>query len=212
MKIALSLSLFLLAAHDLACSKAIEEKNAGTPGLTPAETVAVNSRVNLQTTPAPTVQSNSTPDPRDVVLFDGKNYIKKSGWEVPLRDNTYVNESYDQGEVKRMTENGKQVKMNTVHYLYKTPWFHSQDFYYRGRDLDNMKGKLESGAFLEMNVDGKVFMYSIFAEKVVTSPPSNNDPHAEPFGYQIQDRDGDGIFETLLGEHAEIIVPNWVLK
>ena len=55
-------------------------------------------------------------------------------------------------------------------------------------------------------------MYSITVEKVVTPSPSNNEDHVDPFGYRIQDRDGDGIFETLLPRGTDIVVPNWVLK
>ena len=41
----------------------------------------------------------------------------------------------------------------------------------------------------------------------MSPPPSNIDPHEDPVIYQIMDADGDGIFETLLGDYHEIIVP-----
>lgn len=207
-------SLFLLFFVFISsCSKSTEKSNVSTSGVKPLETAASNPQVNLQNAPTPTVESKSTPNPKDVVRFDGTNYIKKSGWKVPSRNDTYVDDTYDQGNVKRMTENGKQVEMKTVNYLYKAPWLYSQDFYFEGRELDYMKGSLSAGHFFEMSVNGKVFMYTIGGnEKVVPPPGSNSDPHKDPFGYQIMDKDGDGIFETLLGPFDEIIVPNWVLK
>jgi hypothetical protein len=51
---------------------------------------------------------------------------------------------------------------------------------------------------------GKVFMYTIFGA-------ANVEPREDGFVYQIQDRDGDGIFETLLSGGQDVIVPNWVL-
>jgi hypothetical protein len=96
--------------------------------------------------------------------------------------------------------------------MFKTPWIHSEVFKYEGGDLDWMKGQLESVSYLEMSANRKVFFYSIFTEKVVLPPPSNNDPHDDPFRYQIMDADGDGIFETLMGEYDEIVVPDWALR
>jgi hypothetical protein len=61
---------------------------------------------------------------------------------------------------------------------------------------------------METSVNRKVFMYSI-----TVGPLNLNDrDHRDPFVYQIQDRDGDGLFETLLGDYDEIILPNWVLR
>lgn len=201
----------LFGVYISACSTGIDDRNSGTSSPKPAGNTVLNSEGNLPNTPVPPIESSS-PNRRDIVLFDGKNYIKKSGWKTPSRSNAYIDESYDQGEVERLTVSGKQVKTKTLLYDYKTPCLYSQDFHYDGRDLDYLKGKLESLSFLEMSVNGKVFMYSISVEKVVTPPPSNNGPHVEHFGYQIQDRDGDGIFETLVGHDGDIIVPNWVLK
>lgn len=211
MKVTLSMYLLLFGVHISACSTGIDDRNSGASGPKPAGNTVLNSEVNLQKTPGPPIESSS-PNRRDIVLFDGKNYIKKSGWKTPSRSDTYIDESYDQGKGEGVTVSGKRVRTNTIFYLYKVPWLYSQDFYYEGRDLDYLKGKLESLSFMEISVNGKVFMYSISTQKVVEPPPSMNEDHEDPFGYQIQDRNGDGIFETLLGDYDEIIVPNWVLK
>lgn len=202
------LALYLLfGVHISGCSKEIEGNNVAPSGSKPSENAVLPSAANLQHTPSSAVES-SCPNPRDVVWFDGKNYIKKSGWKTPPKNDTYIDESYDQGSVEGRTEKGKQVRTNTLLYVYRTSWWHSQDICYEGRDLDYLKGKLESLSFMETSVNGKVFMYSITVGPLIL----NDLDHRDPFGYQIQDRDGDGIFETLLSDDADIVVPNWVFK
>ncbi len=212
MKLVLSLFLLFLGVHIFACSNAVNENNAvETPVPTHVQddpaNIWANSRSNMPSLPIEV----SSPSPRDVVLFDGKNYIKKNGWKKPSKKNTYKDEKYDQGDAERTTKRGKQIRTKTDRYLIRPPWLHSQDFIYEGRDLDYLKGKLESFTFMEMSANGRVFLYSIMVKKVESTPPSNGD-HWEPFVYEIMDADGDGIFETLLGDYDEIVVPNWVLK
>lgn len=110
------------------------------------------------------------------------------------------------------TEDGKKIEVSTIHYSYKTPKSYSEDFDYEVPYLEKMKGKLRSEGFTAYSVNGKSFMYAVFVERVVPPPASNSDPHEDPFVYTIMDADGDGIFETLLGDYDEIVVPNWVLK
>ncbi|MGD9631122.1 MAG: hypothetical protein AB7V18_17940 [Pyrinomonadaceae bacterium] len=207
MRIVLSLYLLLFGVHFSGCSKGIEGDNAAPSSPKPTENAVLPSAVNLQDTPGAPVESSS-PNPGDVVLFDGKYYKKKSGWKTPPKNDTYIDESYDQGSVEGRTEKGKQVRTNTLLYGYRTSWWHSQDFYYEGRDLDYLKGKLESLSFMETSVNGKVFMYSITVGPLIL----NDLDHKDPFGYRIQDRDGDGIFETLLPRDADVVVSDWVLK
>ena len=156
-----------------------------------------------------TVERTPSTNPNDIVLFDGEKYIKKSGWKVPSYDDTWVNESYQlhNKPLEEMTENGKKVKTNVKQYVYKTPPKFTEDFNFKGNDLEYLKGVLERAGFLESRVNGKVFMYSVY---IVTTWNGTQDAASNQ--YQIQDRDGDGIFETLLGDYDEIIVPNWVLK
>ena len=211
MKIPILLVLSFLF-HNSSCSSTIVVNNAA-----PTKSESVPTTENRLTSvvsnqSSKILENRSSQNPKDAVVFDGTNYIKKSGWKVPSRDNTYINEAYRSDTVKGVTEQGHEVKMTTKQYIYKTPWSFSENFNFEGRNLDYMKGNLKCGAFFEMRANGKVFMYTVFVEKVVTPPPSNNDPHEDPTSYQIQDKDGDGIFETLLGDYDEIIVPNWVLK
>ena len=37
-------------------------------------------------------------------MFDGKNYVKKSGWSVPPHNDTYVDATYAEGAVKGTTK------------------------------------------------------------------------------------------------------------
>lgn len=211
MKAALLLSSLMFIVHISGCLKAVEENNAGTSGMKPAERASPDSEVNLQNTPDRSIE-RSSPNPRNTVLFDGRNYIKKSGWEKPSRRDTYIDGNYDRGSVERLTKSGKRVRTSGVCYGYRTPSLYSEDFYYEGRDLDYLKGTLEPFSFIEERANGKIFFYSVFAQKSVSSPLSNNDPHEDPFSYQIMDTDGDGVFETLLGDYDEIVVPDWVLR
>ena len=211
MKIPILLVLSFLF-HTSSCSSDVVVNNAATTNFNSPPAAENQNAGNVSDQSSQDVESGPSSKPKDVVVFDGKNYLKKSGWKVPSRKEAYLNDTYDQGVVERVTKNGKQVRTKTIDYIFKTPWLYSQDFYFVGRGLESMKGQLESTSFLEMSVNGKVFFYSIFTQKVVSPPPSNNDPHEDPFRYQIMDADGDGIFETLLGDYDEIIVPNWVLK
>lgn len=151
-------------------------------------------------------------NPEDIVLFDGKNYLKKSGWKVPSQENAYVDESYNQDDPIRRTESGERIRTTMIHYFLKKPWVYSQDLHFDGSSLDSLKGTLETSSFLKMSVNGKVFFYSISVEKAKPPYASNRDAHVDPFGYQIMDTDGDGIFETLLVKYDEIIVPEWVAR
>jgi hypothetical protein len=204
MKLALSLCLLSFGVFIASCSTEISRNNGSPPDVTSVPTAESHS--------SPTVENDSSPNPNDVVIFDGKNYIKKNGWKIPSRKDIYKDDTYDGGLVQRTTESGKRVETTTTRYFYKTTWLYSQDFYFEGSGLDWMKGQLESPSFLEMSVKGKVFFYSIFTEKIMPPPQSNNDPHEDPFRYKIMDADGDGIFETLLGKNDDIVVPDWVLK
>lgn len=213
MRLSWTLCLLLFGVHISCCSKAVEENNTGISGMQPAENASLNSNVPPRNVPSPSIES-SRPNPRDVILFDGTNYLKKSGWKTPPKNDTYIDESYDQGDPERVTKSGKQVKTKSILYGYRTPWLHSQVFYYEGRDLDYLNGKFASTSFIEMSANDKVFFYAVFVEKAVSTSLSNSEApdHEDPFGYQIMDADGDGIFETLLGVDGKNVVPDWVLR
>jgi hypothetical protein len=209
MKISLTLWLILFAFQSFSCSEAIVENSAGRASSSTEQSAENRSTLRISNQSTQTDKRKLSSDSQDVVLAIGKDYIKKSGWTVPFGNETYV--------IKRepdvgATKDGKEVKVDTIHYSYKTPKSYSEDFYFEGPNLDNMKGNLRSEGFTEYSVNGKRFMYAVFVERVVPPPASNSDPHEDPFVYQIMDADGDGIFEALLGDYDKIIVPNWVLK
>jgi len=175
------------------------------------QTAENQSAIPVSNRSAEIVASKSPSNPRDPVVFDGKNYVKKSGWSVPPHNDTYVDDAYPEDAAKGTTKVGKAVKVSTIHYIYNIPWIYSETFSFDGSGLDYLKGKIESKYFTELRANGKIFMYTIPGRKV-TGLPANIEPHEDPFVYQIQDRDGDGIFETLLNGGQDIIVPNWVFK
>lgn len=204
---------FSVLFHTSSCSSEAGVDNAATSNLNGAPVVENQSVRNVSDQSSPSAEGSPSQNPKDVVLFDGKNYIKKSGWKVPSYDDTYINDTYQlHGKpVEKMTENGKKVKMYAKQYIYKIPPRYSEEFNFKGDDLNYMKGALERSSFFEARANGKVFMYSVFMQKVPPAAASNS-AHELPNQYQIQDTDGDGIFETMLGDYDEIIVPNWVLK
>ena len=207
----LFLSLSVLF-HNSSCSNGVQVNNSDMPNSNIAQ-VAENQTGSIESSQSnQIVESNTPANLKDVVAFDGKNYIKKSGWETPSKKNAYIDESYDQGNREGVTKSGKRVRTKESSYSIAPPWQYSQNFIYKGRELDYLKGKLISNNFLETSVNDKVFLYWISAQNVGSPPPSNNEPHEDPFVYEIMDSDGDGIFETLLGDYDEIIVPNWVLN
>ena len=208
MKTSISSFLLLFAIQSFSCSEGIVENTAGVANSGTAQSVENRPTPTVSDQSTQTHERNFSSDSQDVVLSSGKDYIKKTGWKVPSSNETYIiKKEPDMGT----TTYGKEVKVNTVDYKYKAPKSYSEDFYYEGPNLKNMKGKLLSGGFREYSVNGRIFMYTVFAEKVVPAPASNSDPHVDPFVYQIMDADGDGIFETLRGDY-DMIVPNWVLK
>lgn len=212
MKLLSSLLLLFLGVYVAGFSKAVEENNGGTSSMKSAENVLVNSEVNSRNTSSQPIESSS-PSRRDIVFFDGKNYIKKNGWKKPPKKDTYKDETYSQGEMSELelaTKQGKRVKAKRDLYYIRPLWWHSQDFIYKGQELDYLKGKLRAGFFTEISVNSKVFLYNITVEKVVSGIPPDGD-HREPFVYEIMDSDGDGIFETLVQDDENSIVPNWVL-
>ena len=200
-----------MAAVGCARSKANKETEVSANASTANSTES--SVANATSNHSSDMIGNSSPtNPRKTVLFDGKNYIKKSGWKGPPKEGTYLEQSEGVRIFVHKTLTGKEVQTKRFHYIYRSPWFYSQDFYYDGADLNVIKGRLEANYFLQFAANEKVFMYSIFGKKVVPPPSSNNEPHEDPFGYRIMDTDGDGVFETFLGDYEELIVPNWVLR
>lgn len=154
-------------------------------------------------------ETSSSPERVDTVLAVGKDYVRQRGWKIPASDDTYlVKREVDLGT----SEDGKEIKVNTTFFSYKTPRSYTENFSFAGPDLDRVSGELSFQGFREYRVNAKVFMYAIFAEKVVPPAASNSDPHMDPFVYQIMDSDGDGVFETFRGEYDKIVVPSWVLN
>ena len=196
MKTSITLWSIFLVLFIWSCSDSATVNNVGSPGLNIAGTPNVSS-AGL---PEKKLPSNSGGD----VLSDSKDRTKKGGWRVPKSDkrkieNTSVN--------SRPTEEGGDAEVTRTHYSFEIPWSYTEDF-------ADLRGplKLESEFFMELKVNGKVFMYAIFAKEVRTRAPSNNEPHVDTFVYRIRDDDGDGIFETLVGGDEETKVPKWVLK
>jgi hypothetical protein len=211
MKMLLAMALVPFFFSLSSCSSSRVEKNGQVDATTDHEAQSARSISNES---AETNNGASSPNPKDAVSFDGKNYIKKSGWLVPPRDHAFVDDTYDAARMAPVTRTraGTIVKETAIHYIYKTPWIYSERFTYELADGPSfLRGKISSDNFLEMSVKGNVFMYRIHCQKV-TGLPANSEPHEDPFMYQIQDRNGDGIFETLLASIDDIIVPNWVLK
>ncbi len=156
--------------------------------------------------------NTSSQEGKNDVVFDGKNYIKKSGWTVPTRQDTYVGQhAWNNKTIEKLTANGTKVKVIGKQFLYGSPLPLSEEFSFDGDGLDFMKGNIMCYGFFEDTANGKVFRYTIYIQKEQPAGVSNTDRKG-PTQYEIHDNDGDAIFETLLGDGDEFIVPNWVLK
>jgi hypothetical protein len=219
MKALILLFLGLSFLFHASCSNTAEVNDVATVNVSNARADENRNARNVSGQSSETVESSPYPKRKDFVFFDGKNYIKKIGWKVPSRKDAYVDETYDSSPEQGSTTGGKRVYTTTSIYNYKTHSLHSQDFYFEGKDLDYLNGKYESGYFMEISAKGKIFMYTISGKKIVSSSgegtvssaTSNSDSHEDPFTYRILDKNGDGVFETLVYED-ELIVPDWVLK
>ncbi len=189
MKMPISLCLLVLTLLVSSCSK----------------TAGVNNAAKNVVKDANTTEKQQPSNSEDEVPIPRMNQAKASGWQVPPPNRDVVRKSV----ADMQTTTGKQVKVTSTDYsyAYENPWSYSEDF----RDLRGPV-KLESVFFSEYSGKGRVFMYSIMAKEVRAPPVSNRVPHEDSFVYKIMDADGDGIFETLLGDYDEIIVPNWVVK
>ena len=201
--------LFLCAFHTSSCSNARVENPGGTAN-SPTEQLAENrSTPRTSSQPEKTDACSVASTSADEVIYSGKDYIKNSGWTLPSRELTDITERQTD---MALTVDGKKVEVILIFHDYKAPKSYSETFCFTGRNLDYMKGRLRSGGFTEYSKNGRVFRYAVFAEKVLPPLESNSEPHEETFVYQIQDANGDGVFETLLGNYDEFIVPNWVLR
>ena len=207
MKALVSLCLIGLTFSISTCSKAIEESNTTSDDSPALQTAENESLAPFSNQVSEVVESTPPTNPRNRVVQNGKVYIKKSGWTKPSSKESYVTQR--ETEIGT-TEDGKEIEVRSIFYDHNTPRLFSENFYFEGSGLNNMKGILRSGGFTEYSVRGKRFMYAVFVERVVSPPASNSDPPNEPFVYLIRDSDGDGIFETLGG--WDLIVPDWVVK
>ena len=104
MKVRVSLCLLGLALSNSSCSKDIEENNVAPTNMNTVQTAENQSAIPVSNRSAEIVASKSPSNPRDPVVFDGKNYVKKSGWSVPPHNDTYVDATYAEGAVKGTTK------------------------------------------------------------------------------------------------------------
>lgn len=113
MKILVSLFFLVFGFCISSCSKNTVADNASPSSI----------EVNNVRTPETNLSSNSKND----VIFDGKNYIKKSGWIVPSQSKRHL----ERKRTRMMSnEEGKEVEVTTADYSYETAWTYSQDFKY----------------------------------------------------------------------------------
>jgi len=82
----------------------VEENNVAPANMNTVQTAENQSATPVSNRSAEIVESKSPSNPRDPVVFDGKNYVKKSGWSVPPHNDTYVDATYAEGAVKGTTK------------------------------------------------------------------------------------------------------------
>jgi hypothetical protein len=199
LKVSLCSCLLLLGFYFGSCSQVanVNSEIIARNGVAPPNT---NSSLDPKKSPTPNEEE---------VLFDGKNYLKKSGWRIPRLDGR---REVVQTSVEAMSsQTGKDVDVTTKLYSYDEPIVYSLNFSSKRSELDDFKGNLETPWFRELSLDGKIFRYIIFAKVIKGSLPSNREPAEERYEYLLQDDDGDGVFETFIYK-GDIKVPAWVFK
>lgn len=199
----LTLSLILSAFFSLSCSKTETINNENSPN-------SNASTVTLNLNSVENAQDNTSSNSQESALIKRKPCVKKSGWLRPSSKERYISDKPTKSMMPM--KNGKEVEVTTNHFGYNIPWSHSLEINCESNDWDYLKGKLETPWFMEVSFKGRVFMYSIFV-KSVSEDYSAKEVGEERYIYQIQDSDGDGIFETLLNSYnEEVFVPEWVQK
>jgi len=165
-----------------------------------------NSHHNLNSAETPASDSTLSKTVSDTC-------IKNNGWLVPPTKGGATAEKLDPRTVMMRTRSGKEVSVTliTYSYGYEHAWTYSQDLRCKSADQDYLEGNYATPWYTELSVNGQVFAYSIFAKEVWDKPTSTSDAGEERFTYELQDDDGDGIFETLI-HGGKKMVPDWVLR
>lgn len=203
--------LLLFVFYTFSCSREVLKDNSGSTNQNTATSAEAEHARDVVNQTTPPVKNGTPGNATGQVVFDGKNYIKKSGWRIPSHIDTYVGEHQWNGKPRDyLTKDGNTVKMIGRQFVYRHPRQISEDFHFDGSGLDYIKGTLEWHGFFEDVANGKILMYTVYIQKVQPATTSNS-AREGPSSYQIMDTNGDGIFETLLGSQKEIVIPDWVL-
>ena len=71
-------------------------------------------------------------------------------------------------------------------------------------------GDLKTLSVIKCEMKGRVFEYSVQAVKVMTEEKTLKIvENGSPLFYRYYDMDGDGLFETLVTDSSDVLVPDW---
>jgi hypothetical protein len=167
-------------------------------GCSTVNTASLNNQLNLTATSTPIAQNSPDGEGR---------IIKEAGWQVPApKEKKKIRTNI----ISMAAEDGRKVDVSITEYV------HEKDVLYTETPVPGttlVRGALRLANFSELKVKEKIFLYTIFARPVRPQEESNdNSSHDHMFVYQIVDRNGDSIFETLLIGKSKFLVPNWALE
>jgi hypothetical protein len=146
------------------------------------------------------------PTKKTSVINDGR-IINETGWKVPQTKDT----TKGTPTVKKINSiEGKSFNVKTTYFTPNNAVLYTEELF--SENVTRLHGELVLTRFEEFRLNDKVYLYSILAKENESINRKNANDHNEMLIYQILDNDGDGIFETLIDNGTDILIPKWVTK
>jgi hypothetical protein len=131
-------------------------------------------------------------------------FLNNDGWKVPnLLEKT---SKFSETQMKDGSGNRQSVSVNS--YVLKE-FFTSEPYSLIGIDY----GQFKVDGVKEFRKRDKIFAYLLTGRRMESDQqPGNGNPVGLSFHYAFYDKDGDGIFESLLrNPESDLVLPDWVV-
>lgn len=138
------------------------------------------------------------------LLGSDKQFVKEAGWKVPSKKNTQTGSKISE---KIESANDKTVEVDSTYFTPKDPITFSEEVPEESR----LHGELQLIHFEEYRVGKKTYLYRLTVVKTEESSKVADNRYIPPFNYVILDKDGDGVFETLIDGRNTPPPPAWVV-
>lgn len=140
------------------------------------------------------------------VIIEGR-LINETGWRVPQTKDT---KSWTPIVKKIKSIEGKSFNVKVNYFLPNEKVLYTEELF--SENVTRLHGELVLDSFEEFRLNDKVYLYSIVAKENEDINQKNTNAHNEKLIYQILDNDGDGIFETLIDNGSNVLIPKWCIK